>query len=233
MSVDGETGTYILDSGAPSLVLNREVTLSTATFSAVGNDRLPAVEAKVDRAILGPLKAQDIQAWEIDLSYVEEQLDRSISGLLGADALGHHDILINFESQEIIFLSEDVSQQGIFSPTAQVMVLPFELYHDNLPVVEVMIDGEKRKMAFDTGAGVNVLHCDRGDDTITLRSISHNNLRIKDAQFVSADLGGLQDSSDRVLDGILSATSLNAQSMVISFKRSTIYLFYERSLASL
>jgi len=230
VEVEGQEKTFLLDSGAPSVVLNRKVRNSQTLFTCVEGD-IPAVQGKLRELKIGNILRTQVPIWSMDLSHIEEKIGAKIDGLIGADILSSYDLLIDYKLQKVSFLASDKLNE-VKPSFSRVVALPFVAYFDNLPVVEVRHEGKKLKMGFDTGAGVSVISeslIDGKKDM--LHEISLGPLKVQSMPFVGhSDMSQFVDKAGNQLDGILSVTSLNADFVLISTSRKSIYLFWEEVL---
>lgn len=148
-TVGGVVGSYILDSGAPGLVINGAVAI--AVDSALALDRYVMIgQRNVGELRWGPIKQRAAIAYVLDLSHLERSLGEPISGLIGYEQLRQLPITIDYPKRVITFLRKhsEAKVQGI--------ALPFEL-SGHLPLVEAEVGGRQATLGFDTGSGVNLL----------------------------------------------------------------------------
>ncbi len=232
LKINDEIGTYILDSGSPSLILNATDIEGHETFISV-NKKLKADATTVENVKFGPIAIDNVQAWRMDLGYVEDKIQRSIDGIIGADIIKQKDIMVDYKNREIIFSDDAIGPFKFECRGAKVIPLSFDIANENLPVIRLKVGDKMKRLAFDTGSGINVLHSKFQDDRPTIFSVSSDHLKIDQASFIQADLSDLTYDSKQQLDGIISAYSLNADHIYISYSRKTIYLFYEHELVSM
>ncbi len=150
--IDGREATIILDTGAPGLVLN------ASYFS----DSSPMMNTCT--GINGSFDCQtvDVSSWQwlgnsfknteaivSDLSFLEHALRHRVDALVGLSVLQDYYIHIDYD-QSAITLSRTpllVSRRAFTK---------FQ-YADHLPVISCKVNGEKKLLALDTGAGLNFL----------------------------------------------------------------------------
>ncbi|MFT6810230.1 MAG: hypothetical protein ACJA01_003473 [Saprospiraceae bacterium] len=229
LEVNGQQKSFLLDSGAPSVILNQKVKESSAVFLTVEGE-VRAQEGEIEEIRIGNILRTKVPTWIMDLSHIEKRLGITIDGLIGADLLSSYDLLIDYKLQKISFLSPGNMNElkPVFS---KVIALPFVSYYDNLPVIALNRNGQELLMSFDTGAGITVLAEDLLEKgTSVLEEISLGSLKVQSVPVVSSDMSQFVDEEGNRLDGILSVNSLNADSVLISSKRQTIFLFWDNSL---
>lgn len=225
-SVDGVIGNYLFDSGAPSVVLNQKVHNATTSFISIDGE-LEAREFMVQELRIGNFSRIDVEAWSMDLSYVEDRLGLEIHGLIGADILASYDVMIDYKNSKLSLINSKNlnTSKLVFS---KVVAIPLVSYSNNLPVVEVNLNGDLLRMSFDTGAGVSVL----SEDLVHLEQANIDNiqlglLRIQSLPILGKDMSNFTDMDGHNLDGILSVNALNADRVLISSRKKKIYLFWQ------
>ena len=228
ITVNLEPGIYILDSGTPSLIVNSSNIQADVEYQTI-NRVLPADLITVDHVSIGPLQESNLPALEMDLGFVEDKLNRKIDGIIGSEFIRNFDLLLDYENRQLIFLGAHHDFDELISQHSSLVPLDIINASGDLPIVEVQIDGQPKKMALDTGAPHNVLHDDVTNGAFEYRTISLNSLRIESAQFRSSDLSFLDEVYSNGIDGILSIFSLNATKVIVSLKRGKLYLVYDHS----
>ena len=229
LSVNGHLGNYILDSGVSSLIINRPDVRSSILFSAVGYD-IPALPTEIEHLMIGSVEDRNVSAWQMDLAFVERLINRKIDGLIGIEFLFNHDVFIDYRQQRLIFISE-LDDLDIFDPLSyQTVRLPIEVHNQTIPVVSAKVDGKQYRMIFDTGAALNVLYEDvPNNETVQKHMIEMNGLIVDDAQFITDDFANFDPSFAKAIDGIMSASSLNTDAMIISLRSKKVLLFYKEN----
>jgi len=167
------------------------------------------------------------KGWKVDLSEVETTLGFTIHGLIGADLFEEQDLLIDYLRQEILLVGHSNKLDNTIS-SSTIVKLTFSTHFDNLPVVEVNYNGKRLSMAFDTGAGISLV-----DQGIYFPSNTQNSsldinigqLKLEKIPVRSIDMSLFVDNEDNRLDGVISAHSFNANQILISTKRKSIFLF--------
>ncbi len=72
-----------------------------------------------------------------------------VYGLIGTDILNRFNIVMDCENEKIVFSNEEVAMGGIKVSMRKFM---------GIPIINVKIDGQNRKMFFDTGAQISYWH---------------------------------------------------------------------------
>ncbi len=152
VSVDGVTGSYVLDSGAPGLILNGSV--EEVVDSARALDRFVMIgERRVGRLGWGPIRQADVHAYVLDLAHLERSLGEPIAGLIGYEQLRQLPLTIDYPRRTLTFLRKHSEAK------AQGIALGFE-FLGHLPLVDAEVGGTRAWLGFDTGSGVNLLNAE-------------------------------------------------------------------------
>lgn len=152
--IDGDSGTFILDSGAPGLVLNsRRIDSEGVAIAAKGTGGSIAAQILSDRDFQwSSFDMQNISAISIDLSYLETSLDREITGLVGIDLFKGYDVLIDYGSQTV-----HIGDAACCAPGSEyATVLPLEI-HDHVMTVSMKYGNKTLRFGIDTGSPSNLL----------------------------------------------------------------------------
>lgn len=143
--LDGRSGNFLLDTGAPGLVLNGSpdgteyvgglMGDATAETVAVGHFRWQGIERT------------DLTALRVDLSRIERALDLPLQGLVGYELLQQQVVDLQLADGRLVLNPrERPRRRGLAMCTRA-----------HLPIVRVRIDGRTYRFGIDSGASVNVL----------------------------------------------------------------------------
>ena len=151
--LNGEAGIFIIDTGAPGLVLNQKPREEEALEGMGVTGALTVEETQVGQFRLGLVQFRNLKAYKIDLSHLENRLHCDIAGLIGYEVLREMEIVLDYPNQVITFLSGSGwnadQQSGVF--------FPFRIVN-HIPVVEASLGKRPISLGLDTGAGANVLN---------------------------------------------------------------------------
>ena len=228
---EGQTGNFILDTGAPTLLLNKKVEAQEfEVWSPSGVTS--SQEIQIKEFEFGVVKKTDVLGWAMDLSPLEEKMDLPIAGIVGNDIWDNHQVIIDFKNQLITFHRKG-DAVSITSTDYHIASLPWVMYDDELRVVKLEVNGRVRNMAFDTGAGINVLDTDEVDSDKHFGEAKVDQITIKELPFVQHDLSNLNnDKLGDTIDGILSASSLQTDIAVLDFSNNRLHLCWEKQSVS-
>ncbi|MEM9921545.1 MAG: retroviral-like aspartic protease family protein [Bacteroidota bacterium] len=240
--MEGQKGNYVLDTGAPALILNASFFVSDLNgkqaYGLSGKTNVQAVN--IDQFSVANIEKKDIKAYVTDISHIERVKKRRIRGLLGYSAISDKEILIDYERQEISMLDPKNAVNQVSDKTV-VDQLPFQ-YRGHFPVVKVKIGKRNYFFGIDTGAEANVINARlkkklrkqsnqryesltlQGVDpkqtsavATTFKEVSIQGHPFNDLEFVFTDISYLNSGHKVFLDGILGAPFLKQHLFSINY----------------
>ncbi len=245
--VDGHPGSFILDTGAPTLIVNdRGAGAGARRHTGVGaGGTVQLTDHRVTRFEMGGRAVDNYWAVGLDLRDLERRTNERIDGFVGYDLLNSGELRIDYDRQTFQLLSS--SRRPTHAGRAPRAMLKFVLV-DHLPVVQVKIDGQKYYFAVDTGAGSNLIDEALAERTRTQATGGMINIQGLDGkpvdcpivtlsgtntlpggspalEFVSIDLRHLQRAGSLPLDGILGSVFLSRYTVGIDYRRRKLYLW--------
>lgn len=165
-TADTTTGNFILDTGAPGLVLNltyfRQYRQSETNGDrgSVSGAVVGAVQVVVDRFQFGNQHYKSLDADMISLGHIEDRKGLKILGLIGVSLFKDCEIIIDYETSLIhlhrIAKQEKATYKSKLLDSAKYNVLNFEIV-DNKIIAGVKLGERKMKFFLDSGAESNVL----------------------------------------------------------------------------
>lgn len=166
-TVDGETGDFIIDTGASKMVLNSKYfefrNRQIVNAYGVGGNLEEMGTSKIQNFIAEELTIKNIRTDVINLDAIEEKKNTKILGLIGFDVLESFEIQFNYHERFITLTKIDKEGNRIETPVHTFERLDsFPINIGNyIPLLEVIIDGETKLMGLDTGAEYNLLDIKR------------------------------------------------------------------------
>lgn len=161
--VDGVSGYFMLDTGAPELILNerffRDHQSGRKKILQDIGQKLTCRQIQVEHFIMGNVYRDDFFVVAADLRSTEKALGQDILGLLGYDVLKHFEVRIDFYAGFITFCALDQAGRPLTRwqkkmPDHQ---LDFKM-EGHLPAIEGQLLGRSHLvMALDSGASVNLM----------------------------------------------------------------------------
>ncbi len=166
--IDTLMGNFVIDTGAPGLILNHTyfrnywVSSDVIASNAGGLPVGPVKNTWIDELELKELRFEKIKASLTELGHIENRNNIRILGLLGVEIFREFIVTIDLHQNVLILQKVDKRGQAIkpieFLQEAQAMMsTPIKLI-DNTIVVPGSIAGKKMSFCLDTGAETNVLN---------------------------------------------------------------------------
>ncbi|WNJ20314.1 aspartyl protease family protein [Pontibacter sp. G13] len=246
--LNGETKTFLLDSGAPRVILNAHHLPKSGTASTLGtsqgvNGSISGMNIEeVDEFEWAGIKQQSVEMISMDLSHLETELETEFHGLIGYDFFKAYDLYLDYSQQKMMLIKPEKSAEWL--GTAELTV-PFEL-QGHIPVVPVQIGDRTLSMGLDTGAESNLISLDLSDELArrlkstttselkgadqsvvevqkgTLKSMKIGGRKFKQQTTVFSDISHLNDGYHLQLDGLIGYQVLAQGPVLISFVREEL-----------
>lgn len=199
-SVDQVPGKFLLDTGAPTLVINQKVTNEKGTIQASSfADHFTIGSVLVNEFQWSTIRRKSLQALVLDINHLNEYTHTQVAGIIGYDLLKSYEVYVDYPDVQLLLLKPGKNKLHIAAePLA---TLEFEL-QDHLPVVTVQINGQTLRLGLDTGAGVNLLDARHQANLLasleatiqetSVRAIDQSNNVLEKAVLESTQLGDLE-----------------------------------------
>ncbi len=159
-SVQGQTGSMILDTGAPRMVLNSKYVKDQLGIPVKGiRSNLNNYQAGYVSITLGSLTFHGREAISTDLSAIEQQKGIRLLGMMDVSMLNPYTLHID-PSQQIITLQKHSKTNHLpilNSTNSSLAQIPFRKAA-HLLVVETALNGKPIRLGIDTGSEVNIFH---------------------------------------------------------------------------
>jgi len=167
--VDTIEGNFILDTGAPYLVLNltyfrdypATVVPDAEQTSIAGNGGSMLTKTIVKELSFGNLRFYQTEADLTNLGNIENAKGIKVIGLLGVQLFGDCEIIIDFERNLIYLEKISKKKRGtcsaeLLKDTSQYRVFPIEMVNNRI-LTSTEIGGKKLKLIIDCAAESNIL----------------------------------------------------------------------------
>ncbi len=162
---DKTEGNFILDTGAPGLVLNityfrdYPVTIDANEEQSGITGSVAAVKkTQVKQLNFACAGATVVTADLVNLGHIENARGVKVLGLIGLSLLKRFELIIDYENS-LLYLSK-ASKKNTSNPllkdTAAYYTVPIEIWNDKI-VTRTTMAGKKLRLVIDTGAESNVL----------------------------------------------------------------------------
>jgi predicted aspartyl protease len=249
VKINGKTADFILDSGAPSLVLSTRMGAAVIdTLEGKGiSGSFSLHQVVVPELELGELKQRQVPAIALDLSHLEKQTRRRIDGLIGYSTLSNYEMLLDYKTKTLtLFLPDATAYHHSIKPTSE---MAFEL-QAHLPVVSVQIGDQTLRLGLDTGAEANLLDLAsqtrlRASDyqngskipisgasqrqvtaqTAKVKTTRINGHSYTDMAYVFSDISHFNKGYGLSIDGLLGYPFLSARKMSVNYPQRKIYFW--------
>ncbi len=152
-AIEGQTGDFILDTGAPGLVVNEIPENVTSDYQAQSCSQEVVIGVKPVKTFSWANRTlRNLEAITLDLSHLDKLHDAGVVGMIGYELVKNNTLFIDYQRSQLLLLKNRVNL-ALAAPSARI---PFELY-DHLPVIEVVIGGKTFHLGIDTGASSNLM----------------------------------------------------------------------------
>ncbi|MCL2003739.1 MAG: aspartyl protease family protein [Oscillospiraceae bacterium] len=251
IEMDGHTECFILDSGAPQMVINSKYETCTDALQSVkiagaGGDTKEVFLKNVPPLLWGELTLQNQTALVLDLSHMEEKLNVRIRGLIGYTAIKDYDILYDYAQRTVTLINPQASKTNEMGTSYPLLFSA----HPHIPIIPVSIKGAVYHMGIDCGAEGNLLDArcreplhNAGafmfEEDTALTDIAQAGAAVKSGAlgpvsiyeklcfdsmlFAFSDLSHLKAQGDVELDGIIGYEMLSRAKTLLSYARREIF----------
>lgn len=244
--VDQTDGQFILDTGAPLMIINdqpEQTTLKATSFKqevAIG-------ETTIDVFNWAGAEEKKMDALVLDISHLESAFDLPLTGMIGYNALKQYEIFFDYEKQFV--LRYRARKNKLHENATPIYSIPFQFY-DHLPVITIKIGKRRFRFGLDTGACANLidqsileklseeLYIDSTDEEVQgldqsvdkvkaliMKHIEVKELAVEDLKFLATDLSQLQSTDGRSIDGLLGYSFLSKMKFSINYPKQRIYIW--------
>jgi len=203
--VDSTEGNFILDTGAPGLVLNLtyfrdyETTTETNTEqTGITGASATALKTSVKEFSIGTFNYDRIQADMANLGHIENSKNIKILGLIGLECFKSCEMIIDFENglihlQYISKKTQPVYVNAMLKDETAYTTVPIDIM-DNRIITTTEVGGKKLKMIIDCAAETNILNSKLPNKVMELVTISRRvKLTGSGSRQVDALYGGLSE----------------------------------------
>lgn len=258
-TVNGKTGNFIIDTGAPGLYLNANH-FEGREFSEVQvnsvNGEVQEIGLKQAKLNLFGIK-RNFAAIVIDLSKIEVARKTEILGLLGYSIFKKYEMVLDLLHLKIELIELDRKGNRLYDyPEAPTDIIPFKTKR-HFPVIQAKVGGTNLSLGLDTGAECNVVALnyqmqllknshdihDVAVTSVEKRDGQNRIAQVKNWQFngihfypmmtIFTDMSRVRKLTDgKALDGLLGVPFMVQFKMAINFKQKKLLLWDHRNGAS-
>lgn len=163
--LNGEYRTFILDSGAPKVILNskyiseKDTTKKTISSAKGVSGNISGMDImKVEQLDFSGIKLNNQDVITLDLSHLEESLETDLYGLIGYELIKDYDIIFDYKKLKLTLINpatfEKYRNENLSDATLQ--KIPFDL-ESHIPIVKSQIGSLTLTYGIDCGAGTNLI----------------------------------------------------------------------------
>jgi len=237
-------GNFIIDTGAPTLVLNDQPSDSKQHNGRGISEGLATDEISVRAFSWSSIQKKDLPAFKVDISHLEDVSDTEIAGIIGYDILKDISLLVNYNSQTV-----QISSPKQKTNRVPIAVIPFTM-QGHLPVIKVRIGKKKLRLALDTASESNILDqkflkkiaperivalrkgemqgVDQKIKKVNIATISGTSVKdrdLADMNYLFTDLSHLKSESNIYIDGLLGYPFFKQGQISINYKERKLYVY--------
>lgn len=224
--LDGQAGWFLLDTGAPMLVLNEQKTSDERSIPAASfSTNFNLGSTKVKQFGWANVQRKNLDALVLDISHLEISTHKNLIGIIGYDILKDFELFIDYQNEQVLLLQP--GNNHLHKAATPLATLDYEL-QGHLPVIFVQVGDEVMRFGLDTGAGVNLIDQDHKNmlpsnlltplGTEEIRSIDQHSSRVEgilinevqvaelvldNMKFLFTELSDLEVKSGVKIDGLL------------------------------
>jgi predicted aspartyl protease len=163
--VDGRRGNFLLDTGAPALVLNKrefappgaETTLAAAGSTGVNGKMAGMSYHQVQKFDWQGIRFQQKEVPTLDLTSLEQKLGGlPLLGLIGYNMLSQYAVTLDYRAGQVRLRQPSPAATAGPAPAPVLLRVPFTM-SGHLPVVPMTVGGQTFQVGVDCGAQANLL----------------------------------------------------------------------------
>lgn len=214
-AADDRYGYFILDTGAPSLILNQKYFNEMSSSggveqTAVGlNGGVKRVRMRYADLELDNRKWNNVYAALYDLEYLEEAKGIQILGLIGSLIFRNDELEIDFEKKQLLIYELDRQGEMIDVSARRIppdVAIPFN-QKGHLPCIEAYVEGLPLRLGIDSGAGIALIIHEKHtqlspfaepEEIIRIRGLDQNSVQTRTYQLHGLNVSNLSYSRLRI-----------------------------------
>lgn len=216
-SINGIVRTFILDNGAPMLVLNsayiksdslskKEAIQGQGSGGTIDNMHIDII----NQFEMNDIQLKDQRALVINLAHLEQETHSKIYGLVGYEIYKNYDLLFDYKNKTITFIKAEKTNAFMYNKLSSSKFIEVPIIMNNhIAVVDCEMMHKLYKMGIDCGAESNLF------DTNLISELKSN---IKSMQ--SDELLGANASSTNISSGKIKRMKIGTRKF-----RNTITVF--------
>lgn len=256
-SVNNKIGLFIVDTGAPQLILNKAhfdgIKNKRSIITGVNEDALNSEEVYFKELVISDLTIKTQMARVIDLSHLEKSKGIEILGLAGFSILRKHEIHFDFLNQKLILYPIDKKGNSTPSFSSPTYSIPFNMT-GHIPYISAFVGSQEINLGLDSGTEATVIlsrvlknriNHFSASNRVIVRGVSHNNRKqahgsidliqigetyYPNLEIILLNVPKLEGFGHVNLDGLLAISHLTNTRLAINYKKKTFYLWSEEKI---
>lgn len=251
-SIDGKAGVCILDTGSPSVVVNRQAATSASVQGATLSSDLEIGETLIRRLQLGQMRKKNLRGLAIPFGEFASGHSEEVLGLVGYSLLKDYETLYDFENKLLhLFPSQNAALHRAAKPVKQIELS----MEGHLPVVTIQVGERKLRFGLDTGAATNILdesligelpknliqwlpmeqmRCLNGRyqdvEAATLNQLSIDDYPLESMKFLFVDLSRANENTEEPLDGLLGYAFFSQLLCSINYQQKQLNIWERKNV---
>ena len=153
-SINGDTGSFILDTGSPMVVVNPRNVEGLQPVNTQQSYAFRGRPVKVNHFSWAGIEREGMDALAMDISHLENASHRKILGVIGYEVLNKYEVMFDCRNQ--VLLLYEPRNSWIHERETPLFSFRFQM-RDELPVIKARIGGKKVHLGLDTGGTTNLL----------------------------------------------------------------------------
>ncbi len=151
--LDGHEGVFILDTGAPTLVVNQQSNQQEIKAKGI-TGQLSASDTFIKTFRWNNDEWKNLSGLSVDMHHFNDVSKNGVQGLIGYEILKDYEVIVDPSAQTITLASN--RKELPYDPNIALASLSMK-QQDHMPVIELIINGKKILLGIDTGAEINFL----------------------------------------------------------------------------
>ncbi len=165
-TLNGTEQDFLLDSGAPVLMLNGKHLPkgagkpSGAQANGIGGDVGNMTMVHVDSFNLGGIEIEDAEALAYDMGQVEKMVKHKHAGLIGYEVFKEYEVTFDYQNKLLTLVKTDANgnrAENVAQQPMPVATAGFEMVM-HIPMLNITISGKEYRMGLDCGAESNLFY---------------------------------------------------------------------------